>query len=440
MLKDKNNFLINLLILVIILILFFKFFITLNFYPLHDELAIVERNTEWQNFIWRNHVSNHTINSFLAVTIKSFFGYNLLFYRFFSFLFFIGILFLMKKLHPNILIFSIIVILILSSNVLTNYTWIFRGYYAWAFFTVLNFYVLKSFNKNLFDNKNFKFLMIINLILSCHALYVLYTVIPTLFYLALLIIKNKDKEKIFIFVKWFFLPLIFFYLIVITLEGFTLIFSGNLNFSFLLNNFFIVLKEGFIPGFKSIFLSSHINLYSTDNNIFLEVFRKLKNPPYKMESEYTIIFIYLIALSTFLLKCLKKKNNYLDFIFLMIVMFFYLIDKNPEPRQHIGIVYFMILYIFDFFDLWVQKTKIYNILGYLLFCITIVLTVNTNLNEKFYDTKTSINKINKLYTNNECNQLNKLLNDYEIWVLKNTHIFECNSYYDFQLKKNILTN
>ena len=82
-----NNILpINILIFLSITVLFLKFFIFIDFYPLHDEIVIVERNTELQNFLWRNYTSNHTLNSVFAVIIKNIIGYNLLYYRFFSFL------------------------------------------------------------------------------------------------------------------------------------------------------------------------------------------------------------------------------------------------------------------------------------------------------------------------------------------------------------------
>ena len=44
--KFSNILLINILIFLSITVLFFKFFIFIDFYPLHDELVIVERNTE----------------------------------------------------------------------------------------------------------------------------------------------------------------------------------------------------------------------------------------------------------------------------------------------------------------------------------------------------------------------------------------------------------
>ena len=69
--KNKDILLINILLFLTIFVLFFKFFILTDFFPMHDELVIVERNTEWQNFLWRNYTSNHTLNSVFAVIVKN---------------------------------------------------------------------------------------------------------------------------------------------------------------------------------------------------------------------------------------------------------------------------------------------------------------------------------------------------------------------------------
>jgi len=438
---DKNILLINILFITVIIVLFIKFFISIEFYPLHDETVIVERNTEWQNFIWRNYTSNHTINSFFAVITKSLFGYNLLYYRFFSFLCFVGILYLFKKLFSNIILFSLLIILILSSNILTNYIWIFRGYYVWAFLTVLNLYFLKLFLENNYNNKYFKIIMIVNLLLCCHALFVLYTVFPLLFYLSLIVIKNKDKEKLLIFLLWFLIPLISFYFVVVTLEGFAIIFWDSLNFNFVIKNILLIIKKSFVPGFKEIFLSEHFIQYSSDENIFLVSLKKMLNPPYKMEPEFTIITIYGFSILILFTKSILRKNNYLDLIFLTGIIFFYLIDKNPEPRQHIGIVYFQIFYIFDFLIIFLNKyEKNLNKVGIIFFFSSMLLIFTTQINDKFYDTKLSFDKIQKLKKNHDCVKLNELLNDYEIWLLKNSHIYNCKFYYDSANKKNILTN
>ena len=200
----------------------------------------------------------------------------------------------------------------------------------WAFLTVLNFFFLKSFLKNSFDNKNFKLLMLINFLLCCHALFVLYTVIPFLLYLSFIIFKNKDVKKLIIFFVWFLIPLALFYFIVIVLEGFTIIFWDNLNFNFLQNNLLIIIRDGFIPGFKEIFKQSFISIFFSEN-IFLASFKKLINLPYNHGSRiYNSIYLYSLNIYL-LIKTLLKKNNYLDLIFLIMVLFFYLVDKNLSP-------------------------------------------------------------------------------------------------------------
>jgi len=438
--KNKNIVLINILFFFSITALFLKFFILDNFYPLHDELVIVERNTEWQNFLWRNYTSNHTLNSFLAVITKNVIGYNILYYRFFSFLSFVGILLLCKKLYPNILIFGLLFLFILTSNVLTNYIWIFRGYYIWGFLTILTFYLLKSFHKNSLDNRNFKLLMLVNLLLCCHALFVLYTVIPILTYLFFIILQKKDKEKFLIFLFWFVCPVIIFYFLIIILEGFTIVFRDNLNFQFLLQNLLLVIQKSFFPGINEIFFNPHLAQYTPDKNIFISVFKKLVDPPYNMQPEYTFLFIYFLSFFILISKFIFKKYNYLDIIFIVMIFFFYLIDKNPEPRQHIGIIFYLIMYILDFSFDFINKIKKKQIFDYFIFGISLLLIFKTNVNENFYDTKTSIDKIKPIYNTKQCSDLNKILNDYEIWVVKNAHIFKCKSYYNFELQKNILMN
>lgn len=139
--NNKKILILDILILFTLIILFIKFFIIIDVYPLHDEVVIIERFTKWHNFLWRNSISNHTINSFFAVIIKAIFGFNILYYRFTSFIFFALILILFRKLYPSLLLYCIFISIILSSQMLSNYIWIFRGYYSWAFFTVLNFFI-----------------------------------------------------------------------------------------------------------------------------------------------------------------------------------------------------------------------------------------------------------------------------------------------------------
>ena len=131
-------------------------------------------------------------------------------------------------------------------------------------------------------------------------------------------------------------------------------------------------------------------------------------------------------------KCTKNKRifypQYYLYVNLLIVLLIY------------SIVFYLIFYILDFVFYLNHKIKNEKIIGYIAYCISLFLIFNTSLNEKFYDTRKSIDKIKPLYLKYNCDNLNNKLSDYEVWVLKNTHIFNCNFYYDFKLKKNILVN
>ena len=329
--NKKEIFFLNLIILFTLIVLFIKFFILIEVYPLHDEVVIIERNTKWHSFLWRNYTSNHTINSFFAVIIKSIFGFDLLYYRFVSFIFFALILILFRKLYPSLLLYCIFISIILSSQLLTNYIWIFRGYYSWAFFTVLNFFYLKRYIQNNFDNKNFNILLVINVILLCHAIFTLYIVVPTFICLFFIFIKNfkknkyfKVKEKIFNFFIFFLFPLISFYFLVITIEGFIINHWGSLTMNFFSSNIFNIIRDGFVPGFKSIFLNSHLNQYVPKSNFFVILYTSLINTTNPMiEAQYTILGVYLISFFIFIYRALTKRFYYLDLTFIIVFLFFY---------------------------------------------------------------------------------------------------------------------
>lgn len=439
--NKKDFFFLDLIIFLTLIILFIKFFILIDFYPLHDEVVIIERNTEWHSFLWRNYTSNHTINSFFAVIIKSIFGFNLLYYRFISFIFFALILILFRKIYPSPLLYCIFITIILSSQLLTNYIWIFRGYYSWAFLTVLNFFYLKKFIENNFDNKNFNILLVINLIMLCHAIFTLYIVFPTFFCLFFIFIKNlikknknfKFKKKIFNFFIFFLIPLFSFYSLVIIIEGFIINYWENLTLNFFLSNIFNITKDGFIPGFKSIFLNSHLNQYVPKGNFFFILYNSLI--PY----EITIIAVYLISFFIFIYRVSTKKFNYLDLVLITVFLFFYFIHFVPEPRVHVGIVFFNVFYIFNnIYLINIKKTKVNTPVTLFFILLTTFFISTTKIDNRYYETKLTIDKINLLKQKFNCNELNYLLDEYEIWIMKNIYKKDCSSYYDFKNEKNIL--
>ena len=348
--KIKNNLeknFLNIIIISTILILFLKFFVLYPIYPSSDEILSIERFTKPWTFLRKDELANHTINSFIAVLIKSLLGPDILYYRFISFFCFCLIIFFFKKLYPNTLAYCFFILLILSSSILTAYIYIFRGYYTWAFLVVLNFYFLKKYIQNNFDNKNYNIILFLNLIMACHALFTLYTVIPTLSVIFLAAIIRKDLKKIYFFFIFFFLPLIIYYFIVCVLEGFVNSFSGNLTLNYLVNNFFNVVKIGFPIGFKAIFLSEHMQSYLVQENIFILVIKQLLYSDQHNDPQYTILLIFVISLSILLIKILRKKCNIIDFILLVMLIFFYITNFAPERRVYVGISFFLIFYIFE---------------------------------------------------------------------------------------------
>ena len=451
--KKYEKILLNLLVFCSLILLFVKFFLLEKVYPLSDEIIVIERYTEWHNFLWRNNVGNHTINSFFAVVIKSILGENLLYYRFISFLFFSFILILFKKLYPSILLCCAFILIIISSQLLTNYIWIFRGYYSWAFFTVLNFFYLKKFSENNFDNKNYNILLVINLVLLCHSLFTLYIVIPVFITLSLIFLKDfiiEDKsfnrrKKLINFFLFFLIPVSIFYFLIIVIEGFTIIHSDNLNLKFFFLNLFDIVREGFIPGFKNIFLNSHLDKFINEKNFLNNLFKSLIGNTFdgndtnlQTEPQFTILIIYIVSLIILLYRAFYFKLKYLDLVIANIFLFFFFINYIPEPRVHVGIVFFNVFYISDnIFNVSKKIKNHFTVILPLLF-LTFYLLSKTEIDKKILTTKIAIDKIDSLKSKHSCYELNYLFNDEEIWIIKNFYKKYCNFYYDYKNEKNVL--
>ena len=75
----------NFLIISTIIVFFIKIFYLYEHYPLLDEVIALDRYLEWKNFLRKDHIGGHTINSFIGVILKSIFGYNFELLRFISF-------------------------------------------------------------------------------------------------------------------------------------------------------------------------------------------------------------------------------------------------------------------------------------------------------------------------------------------------------------------
>lgn len=440
--NNSETLFLNIFLVITIIVLFLKFFVLYPIYPSSDEIVQVERFTEWHNFLRREGLSNHTINAFLAVIIKSLFGYNILYYRFISFFCFCLIIYIFKKKYPSTLALSLFLFFIFSSPILTNYIYIFRGYYIWALLVVLNFYFLKKLMLNNFDNKNYNIILIINLIMACHALFTLYIVVPTIAAISLIVIKNKDITKIYNFFIFFLIPCSFFYFVVCVLEGFVNMFHDNLSLNYLLNNFFHVVQVGLPEGISKIFFSPHMQNFEIKENIFFGLYKSLIHYHNEYtDYQYTILGIYIISYCILLFRIIDKKFNITDLILIFIIIFFYILGFVPEQRVHVGIIFFFIFYIFDnVFNSILTVNKKIKLKYFFYSFILIFLLINVNPPDEKYSihTKNEIIKVRKLKEIHTCEQLNKLLNDHEIWVMKNLYSKDCSSKYDFVNKKNIL--
>ena len=91
-------------------------------------------------------------------------------------------------------------------------------------------------------------------------------------------------------------------------------------------------------------------------------------------------------------------------------------------------------YIFNY----IKKIQSINFINSVIFFLIIFFLYNLEVDNRFYETKNQIDKINFLYAHDNCKELNYLLDEYEIWVLKNIYPKYCKFYYDFESHKNIL--
>ena len=238
-----------------LILIFFKIFIFYDhLYPIHDEIISIDRYLEVKNFLRRDSTNNQLLLSFFGMITKSIFGFNFVLLRMISFLSFAALVIIFRKELKNFFLINILFLIILSSDLLFNYIYLYRGYYVASLIIVLNLYFLKKYFEKR-KIKHLKYSLILSTLLCIHSIYSIYFLIPILFSIFIFIIIEKKFENIKIILKYFFLPSILIYFLIIYVTGFAQSYSGNLNLSFLLNNFYEVLINSFMPGIKTIFFS-----------------------------------------------------------------------------------------------------------------------------------------------------------------------------------------
>lgn len=426
------------LILSTIIVFYFKIFYFYDHYPLLDEVIVLDRYLEWKSFLRKDHIGNHTINSFIGVILKSIFGYNFELLRFISFFCFILILLFFRLMFKNLYLYIFFISLIVLSNALFNYMYIFRGYYVHAFLCVASFYFLKKYFVHGRNQVNLNIILFLIFVQLAHSLLTIYIAVPIFILILIDNYKNNQiKNNILNYLLYLILPVFFSFLLYSFLEGFVVLHYGNLNFNFLFKNFFLIFLECVKKGFEMIFFSS----YTTTN--FFSLFNTITMLYHGYDdiliSEPIILLIYFLSISFALFNCLRLKTfSYLDYLIVIIFVFFILLFKSPTLRVHIGISIFCLLYIINCLELYLPKINVSDIKSYYITSVVICFFVIfiASPNKDFQQLKNHVIKIDK-YKHN-CKIANTELNSSEKWVLINYYPDACKHRYDGKIQDNFL--
>tara|TARA_Y100000816_G_C26103230_1_gene585309 strand:+ start:2117 stop:3451 length:1335 start_codon:yes stop_codon:yes gene_type:complete len=435
----SDKILLYLLSSFVLLILFIKFFIFQDQIPLHDEVTAIQRYTEIKNFLRKDGVNNHTLISIYGTIIRTVYGFDLLLFRLISFISFAGIVILFNKLFKNLYLAIIFFLIIYSSNFLFNAIYTFRGYYIYSFLSCLSFFLLLKFKNNPENMSNIRLLLVCLMLMSVHAIYCLYIVIPIGF---LLLVNNYNNKKFYINgIIFYALPVFITYIVFCFLDGFVMNNNNNLNINFLVNNINDIFIENIKTGFYNIFAGQ---AFLTEENNYKSIIKSFLKFYYGEDPIYTreVIFLF-VYISSFLILIYKIKKGYdiIDYSVLLVFIFFFILDKTPFIRVHSGTIYYCIFYIFNFVgNSDFLKEFFIKLIKYRFYYISLflILTLFLNPDIKWQETKPSVDKINTVLSKNSCIEANNELNDYEIWITVSIFPYKCSYKYNFDTKKNIL--
>ena len=415
-----------------IIVLYFKLFQVHLHYPTNDEIITFHRYLNWKGLFWKDAPNNHLLLSFVGNISNEIFGFNFKLLRFYNFLFFCFILFLYCKIFNNSGIFLIFIGIILYSEIIFNYIYIFRGYYISSALFVLIFYIF--FKDPEIQKKSLKKILFINFLLFIHSIYTIYLVIPILINLLVIFFK---KNKIILFLKYstvfFIIPSFIIYFIIFLVTGFVSEFSNNftnfenLNMDYLVKNFFLVIKKSLIPGFKAVFFNVYVQPETMlQGNRIINII----NISLTLIEEQLIIFlIFLVSFLIVIFNLLRKKIDNFDYIVIFFFLFFFILNKSPFTRVYVGLIYFFIFHIFlnieKFFFINKYKEKLF--LKVLFSIFLFILLLFSKPNNDYQELRDVILKIGRY---NNCTLLNDHLNVKEKWVMMNFYPGRCQYFHD----------
>ena len=431
--KIKEKKLLDILLFITVIIFYYKIFVIYEHYPLHDEVIALDRYIEWKNFLRKDIIGNHTLNSFIAAILNSFFGYDFINLRLISFVSLILILLFFRLQFSSIFLYLIFLTVITSSNILFNYSYIFRGYYVAAFLSVAIFFFLKKYFNDTNNIKVLRILFFLIFLQFFHSLFTIYIAIPSLMIIFFTTLKKKITKEIIYSYIFFSTSVISIYILFSFIDGFVLLHNSNLTFDFLLKNFFNIFIPCTISGFEKIFFSelTESNFFAI-KSVFESMYYGVSNI-YVAEPFFLLIYLLSFLLAVFNLIKLKMTDHLSNTI-LLIFIFFILISKAPPLRAFTGSVFFCLFYIINYFSYYKLPYK--NIISKISFVLCFALIINVSPNENFQQTKETVMRIDKFKT--DCINANDKLSQYEIWVLINYYPNQCGYKYNKKLKANIL--
>jgi len=395
----------------------------------------------WKNFL-RKDVPNHTLLNFFGTIIHSFIGFKFEALRLISFFSFVGILLIFRKLFKNKVLLLIFLLIITNSDVVFNNIYLYRGYTLNAFVTIIIFISLFNyfrFGKSKYLNLSLFFCSL----LFVHSLYSLYLGLAIVIYLFIKIIKNKEFEKIKKFIIFFLFPCCSILLLSFVVTGFAEKFPNNLNLNFIFNNLHNVITSSIIPGFKSAMFPEALNNTGLDALTLLKksAIIMLNGEDPMFGKQWGLLIIFFATIITLFFSFYRNKINDFDYIVILFFIIFFATGKMPPVRVHVAHAYFLVFYI-------IMKLSEYQIVrnlelksnkktSFMIIVAIISILFYAEPNTKYnLQLDKEIKKINLIKKN--CENANFFLTQYETWILINFYPNDCNYYYDYENKINIL--
>ena len=385
----------HLIIFAIVTLIYYIFFIENS--PNHDELVNITLYLHPELFFLKNFPNNHVLISIIGYLIETIFESNLIYFRLISFISFIAIIFILhNSLKNNILTLTVLTLITLSEY-LSNYSFLFRGYYISSLLFVLIYFLLKN-HLNDFKVKNLILIFIITNILILTLVSNLYLILPIIISIFIFDFQRK-KLNLKIWLLYFILPTILIQILTIFITGVIWLKIFDINFFNIQSNFYQI----FYYGIDRIYFHEGIKDISLFVN-FSDFFKTFYKHP-------IILLIFLISFLISLKNILSKDYKFFDLLIFLFFIIFLIVNKFPPIRVFIPFVYFHLLYIFSNMRQYL-KFNISNKIFYFLIFINLVLFYKLDHFKSINTYENRIIQIDKLiinckFTNDKLSEIDK---------------------------------